>query len=483
MLGLAAAGYLKAGDYARFETEQLRRTYHLLAASEQALTAAKADLERRLAEIEAANRVLQQRTEALVALEGIGQALITSADLPELASRLCRHACELCGGDRVILYYLPPAGAAAEILGVSGWDSELVGRPLPTESLAELLVPRGEPVPYNRIPPGVPVMDPDRMGIALHTGLRVPLVAHERTVGLMIVHSSRRVRFAPGEVALLQAFANQAALAIQRAGLFESLRDKIVQLEAAQAELVQKERMERELELARQLQQSVLPKVFPLIPGYAFAGRSRAARWVGGDFYDVIPLDAGRFALVVGDVSDKGMRAALYMAQTHSLLRAESRRGTSPVEVLYRVHHLLQELSHAEMFVTVFFGVVDARERRLRYARAGHDLPLLVRDGQVQPLGGDGLVLGFPAIHDLNLTEEEILLAPGDRLVLYSDGVTDARDADGAAFGKERLITLLSASSALPAVELCEATFERLAAYQGAVEAYDDATMLVVEVN
>ncbi|HSJ56834.1 MAG TPA: SpoIIE family protein phosphatase [Anaerolineae bacterium] len=483
MLALAAAGHLAPDDYRRFETEQLRRTYHLLATSERALTAAKADLERRLTEIEAANRVLQQRTEALVALEGIGQALITSADLRELAGRLCRHARELCGADRAILYYLPPTGAAGEVLGVSGWDAELVGKLLPTESLADLLLPRGEPVPYNRIPPGIAVMDPDVMGIALHTGLRVPLVAHERTVGLMIVNSSRRARFAPGEVALLQAFANHAALAIQRAGLVESLQDKIVQLEAAQVELVQKERMERELELARQLQQSVLPKVFPLIPGYAFAGRSRAARWVGGDFYDVIPLDAGRFALVVGDVSDKGMRAALYMAQTHSLFRAESRRETSPREVLYRVHHLLQELSRAEMFVTVFYGVVDARERRLRYARAGHDLPLLVRGGQVRPLGGEGVVLGFPGIDDLNLTEEEILLQPGDRLILYSDGVTDARGADDAAFGKERLIELLAASAALPAGEMCDATFKRLAAYQGSVEAYDDATMLVVEVK
>ncbi|MBN1658934.1 MAG: SpoIIE family protein phosphatase [Anaerolineae bacterium] len=483
MLALAAAGFLAPDDYRRFETEQLRRTYHLLAASERALTTAKTDLERRLTEIEAANRVLQQRTEALVALEGIGQALITSADLRDLAARLCRHACDLCGADRAILYYLPLDGAAGEVLGVSGWDVDLVGKLLPTESLADLLLPKGEPVAYNRTPPGIPDMSPDVMGIALHTGLRVPLVAHERTLGLMIVHSSRRVRFPPGEVALLQAFANQAALAIQRAGLVESLQDKIVQLEAAQAELVQKERIERELELARQLQQSVLPKVFPLIPGYDFAGRSRAARWVGGDFYDVIPLDAGRFALVVGDVSDKGMRAALYMAQTHSLLRAEARREKSPREVLYRVHHLLQELSRAEMFVTVFYGVVDAQERRLRYARAGHDRPLLVRNGQVRPLGGEGVVLGFPGIDNLNLTEEEVLLEAGDRLILYSDGVTDTHDVDGAAFGKERLIRLLAASAKLPAGELCDATFKQLATYQGNVEAYDDATMLVVEVK
>ncbi|MGD8793119.1 MAG: SpoIIE family protein phosphatase, partial [Anaerolineae bacterium] len=416
LLGLVARGQLPLEDLNGRHDDRLRRTYHLLVASEAAAGQARATLERRLAELEAANRVLQQRTEALISLESIGQALIASTTLAELAARLCRDARNLCGADRAILYFRPPEEAVAQVLAVSGWDPALVGRPLDAAQLLEEGL-QGPARPFDGWPPGVPRQPTDRTSLALRAGLWVPLVAQEHPVGLMIVHTSQKAAFAPGEVALLQAFGNQAALAIQRAGLVQDLQDKIVQLEAAQAELVQKERLERELELARQVQQSVLPRTFPLLPGYRFAARSRAARWVGGDFYDVILLDAGRFALVIGDVSDKGMAAALFMAQTHSLLRAESRRGTqagSPRAVLSSVHRLLQELGRADMFVTVFYALVDAPRRQLTYTRAGHDHPLLVRDGRVHPLGGQGTVIGFPGLDDLQLSEEEFDLAPGD---------------------------------------------------------------------
>jgi sigma-B regulation protein RsbU (phosphoserine phosphatase) len=207
---------------------------------------------------------------------------------------------------------------------------------------------------------------------------------------------------------------------------------------------------------------------------------------VGGDFYDVILLDAGCFALVIGDVSDKGMAAALFMAQTHSLLRAESRRGAqpgSPRAVLASVHHLLQELGRSDMFVTAFYGLVDASRRRLTYTRAGHDRPLLVRDGHVQPLGGQGTVIGFPGLDDLQLSEETLDLAPGDRLVLYTDGLTDALAPGGRAFGLERLLALLQAHAGQPAEEMVAAAFAQTAAFQAGGPQYDDMSLLVVEVT
>jgi serine phosphatase RsbU (regulator of sigma subunit) len=415
--------------------------------------------------------------------------LIGSTDVAELAGQLCRNARNLCAADRSILYYLRPDESVAEVLAVNGWDPAVVGRPLPADEVFTGL--DIEATPGDRWPPGVPRQPTDQTAFALRAGLRVPLLAHDRPVGLMVVHTSQRGGFEPGAVALLQAFGNQAALAIQRAGLIQSLQEKIAELEQAQAELVQKERLEREMELAHQVQQSVLPRVFPLVPGYSFAARSEAARWVGGDFYDVILLDAGRIGLIIGDVSDKGMPAALHMAQTQSLLRAEARHqaiagegaAPSPATMLRNVHRLLLDLGRFEMFVTVFCAVLETSTRQLTYARAGHDRPLVLRDHDVLSLGGQGTLLGFEGLDDLHLSEQKITLQPGDRLVLYTDGLTDAFSPAGRAFGLERLKGLLRAGAALPPNELCDTVYAELAAHQGDNNQFDDMTLLVVAVE
>jgi len=456
--------HLPLDDLLQLEGDQLHRTYNLLAASERALADANAELRRRLAELEASNRVLRQRTEALISLHDLGHALITTTDLDDLAARVCRRACELCGADRAILYVLRPAGRA-EVLAVGGWDPALLHRQLNAAAVFDADAD-AEPKPFTRWPPGVPP-HPSGGDEAFRAGLSVPLIAQHERVGLMIVHATQKPRFTPGEVSLLQTFANQAALAIQRAGMVE--------------DLLKKERMERELELARQVQQSVLPRSFPQVPGYTFAARNEPARQVGGDFYDVIRLDAGHFGVAIADVSDKGMPAAVYMALTRSLLLAEARREASPRAVLTNVNRLLRELGEPDMFVSVFYGVVEKATRRLTYTRAGHDRPLLLRGGIVQPLGGEGAVLGFLEQDDLHLSEEQVVLAPGDRLVLYTDGLTDVQAPDGRLFGLDGLASLLQSHASLSPAEMCAATFADLAVYQGNAEQYDDMTMLVVE--
>jgi hypothetical protein len=260
---------------------------------------------------------------------------------------------------------LPAPEGRAEVLAAVGWDPALILKQLDAAQVFSRQEIR-DPAPFSGQPPGVA---PEPEAEPLRAGLYVPLIAQDQRVGLMVVQSTQKVRFEPGDTALLQAFAHQAALALQRSGLVDQLWAKIDQLETAQAELARKERMEHEMELARQVQQSVLPTTFPQISGYRFAAQNEPARRVGGDFYDIFALDDGHFGLAVADVSDKGIPAALYMALTRSLLRAEARRVRSPAAVVANVNRLLSELGEAKNFVTLFYGVVTRSARRLTYTR------------------------------------------------------------------------------------------------------------------
>jgi len=268
----------------------------------------------------------------------------------------------------------------------------------------------------------------------------------------------------------------------------EALSTAYRQLQEAQAGLVEKERLEHELELARQIQQDILPWEFPDRPGVRFAACSRPARQVGGDLYDVVALSQGCVGLVMADVSDKGMPAALFMALTRSLIRAEAKRSTLPREVLLSVHRLLLEVSQARMFVTVFYGVLDPLQgaglkARLRYARAGHDRPLLVNHetGECRFLEGRGTPLGY--LSEVTLEEESVALSPGQLLVLYTDGITDALSPEGEFFGIERLCDAVAAGCGLGAQGLCDLILERVERFQNGAPQHDDIALLVVQID
>lgn len=262
----------------------------------------------------------------------------------------------------------------------------------------------------------------------------------------------------------------------------EELAQAYGELQAAQAALVEKERLERELELARDIQQRLLPVSFPQLAGFDCAARSRPARLVGGDFYDVIPLGDERVGLVMADVSGKGMPAALFMALARSLMRAEAQRCASPKEALLRVHKLLLEISRTELFVTVLYGVLDLPARTFCYARAGHERALYhsPRRGECRFLEGYGLILGM--VDPVILEELCLELLPGDRIILFSDGITDANAPDGRVFGRQRLLAAVAESGESGAQALCDELFRRAQAFQAGSEQFDDMALLVAQV-
>lgn len=480
LLHLAMSGRLTLDDVFEFDQERLHRMTRLVGTIEQSLSSTSSDSNRKQMELDAAHRVLTQRTQALFSIEEFSQALINSTDLYDLADKVCRRACDLCGADKAILYFQHTPEQVA-VLAVAGWATDKVQKYLSVDQVFFHGM-QDRPIAYHRIPPGVTQEETGSAKNKIRTGLSVPLKTQDNQVGLLLVHSTRKLSFTPGEVALLQTFANQAAMALQRAGLVEQLQSKIIQLEAAQAELARKERFERELELARQVQQSMLPITFPEVPGYSFIARNQPARQVGGDFYDVIALDDDHFGIVVADVSDKGMAAALYMALTRSLLYAEARRDLSPLAVLTSVNRLLLELGEHPMFVTVFYGVVNVNSHNLSFARAGHDWPLLLRGGAIHELHGKGIALGVLGPKEFYLSEEQISLSGRDRLVFYTDGLTDVITNDEEPFGLARLKGLLRYHASLPGEELCHTIFTELETYHGSAEPFDDMTLLIVDV-
>jgi serine phosphatase RsbU (regulator of sigma subunit)/CHASE1-domain containing sensor protein/anti-sigma regulatory factor (Ser/Thr protein kinase) len=239
--------------------------------------------------------------------------------------------------------------------------------------------------------------------------------------------------------------------------------------------------VEQELGTARSIQHALLPKDLPKLEGWKLAYHYQPAREVGGDFYDFLRLDDGRVGLVIGDVSGKGIAAALVMANTQSVLRAVARRGNiAPGQVLAEANEVLYAYIPSGTFVTCFYGVLDPKSGRLVYANAGHDPPYMQRGKDAQELRARGMPLGL--MPDMPYEEEEADLAAGDDLLLYSDGLVEAHDPEGQMFGFPRLRKLIMAQDARSGEELVDFLLAELTRFTGAdSEQEDDITLVTLE--
>ena len=238
--------------------------------------------------------------------------------------------------------------------------------------------------------------------------------------------------------------------------------------------------LQNELSVANKMQQSILPTSFPTGSGFEIFGSMRPARDVGGDFFDVLSLEDGRIGLVVADVSDKGVPAALFMMSSRTLLKGSAIGLDSPGKVLSEVNQLLQEENDAAMFVTVFYATFDPETGEFAYANGGHNTPLVVHtDGSstvIPPTGG--IALGV--VPDFSYEESAIFLQPGDRVVLYTDGVTEAENDHGDQFELERLCEIFTNGTPMDAHATNEAVFAAVEAFAGDAPQFDDVTCLTL---
>ena len=262
----------------------------------------------------------------------------------------------------------------------------------------------------------------------------------------------------------------------------KELQGAYEELKAAQADLVEKEKMERELEIAAEVQRSILPGTLPQFSNYRFAAFLRPARQIGGDLYNVIDLDEDHIGILIADVADKSVQAALYMAVTTTLFQVVSKLSLSPAVVAKDVHANLMEVSSgAEIFVTAFYGILCRSTGVLTYIIAGQDRPFLLRPDQpCETLPGRGRFLGM--MDPLELDEYTIQLKPGDRLLLYSDGAVDAENVRHEQFGINRLKDLLDQKKGQSIEDFIGSVSMEITAWAGQMSAFDDLTLVAIDV-
>jgi sigma-B regulation protein RsbU (phosphoserine phosphatase) len=257
-----------------------------------------------------------------------------------------------------------------------------------------------------------------------HSEVAIPLHVGEKLVGVFTASHPDLDAFPRQQLRILQALCGHVAVAIYNARRYQTERD-------------QREAMSREAEEARAIQQALLPKASPYVPGFAISGLSIPARAVGGDWYDFIPFPDGRWGIVLADVSGKGTAAALLMSATRGMLRSLAEACCTPSEVLTKLNGLLVEDFPAGKFVTLIYAVLDPAMRSVTFANAGHLPPLLVDNKEASFLETErGLPLGLSCG---DYSQSTVALSPGSRLVFYSDGISEAVNAREEEYGVERL--------------------------------------------
>jgi serine phosphatase RsbU (regulator of sigma subunit)/anti-sigma regulatory factor (Ser/Thr protein kinase) len=299
----------------------------------------------------------------------------------------------------------------------------------------------------------------------------VPLVSQGELIGIISLGPRRsQQEYSSDDRGLLSNLAVQAAPAVRVAQLVYQ----------QQAEALQRERIAQELRVAHLVQQTLLPRAIPNLPGWQIDRYYQPAREVGGDFYDFIDLPNGRLGLVIGDVTDKGVPAALVMATTRSVLRAVASQLESPGAVLGRVNDVLVNEIPPNMFVTCLYAILDPQSGQLRFANAGHDLPYRHYQGGTDELRARGMPLGL--MPDMVYEENELIIAPGEGVLFYSDGIVEAHNADREMFSFGRLQRLLAHAVPKGGEALVQVLLAELARFTGeGWDQEDDITMVLLE--
>jgi sigma-B regulation protein RsbU (phosphoserine phosphatase) len=400
-----------------------------------------------------------KQVEELLKLQKAAQKITSILDLDQLIDKIVNDVASSFGCLEASIYLHDQERGEMMLAGVHGCNLQCTGHRLRIgkEGMVGLVASTGQ----MRYAPDVR-LDPYYIACDLSTRseLAIPLHVDGQLVGVFMASHHELDAFPPEQRRVLVALSNYVAVSVHNARRF-------------QLEQQERERMSRDAREARLIQEALLPRSSPYIPGFQISGLSVPAGFVGGDWYDFIPFDDGRVGLVLADVAGKGTAAALLMSATRGVLRSLAGAQCSPGEVLTKLNRLLVEDFPPERFVTMIYGVLDPASRTLTFASAGHLPPLLAWDGEARFLHSEkGLPLGLALG---SFSESQVQIPAGSRLLFYSDGITEAVNSAEEEYGACRLQKFI-----LRPETSMEAILEEVGLFADGAGLRDDATVILV---
>ena len=408
------------------------------------------------------------------ALLNFSSQLLRRHNLDELISYLMGEISSLLDAEACALLLRDPTKRNLNILAAHGWQNDIVSQswdiPLGQEGFFGDVVLNKELISLSGISEIKLFPELDRILIAegLHHLVLMPMESQGEVIGILMVNTSEPWEGAGAELQFLRLLANQAAIALENA--------RLNQIELAN------QRMEIELEFGRRIQTNMLPAALPEVPGWSFSTLYLPARQVGGDFYDwfEIPDKRSQIGIVVGDVVDKGIPAALFMTLSRTMIRIAALAGHPPAKALRQANEWIIRDGRAALYLTAFYALLDTDTGELIYSNAGHNPPILFqsRGGKISQLTTAGTLIGY--LEGIQIGQDRVQLNPGDSLILYTDGVTDAIDLREEAFDVERLSNAIATSQGLRASELQANIMAALREFTQGTLQEDDITLVCI---
>jgi serine phosphatase RsbU (regulator of sigma subunit)/pSer/pThr/pTyr-binding forkhead associated (FHA) protein len=413
---------------------------------------------------------LSTRTELLGLISKVGVALLSSSGLEDTLNQVANLVFEAVPAERCVIMLRDEAaedGMKIMVARVRGKDEPLVEVRISRTVMDEVLK-NGKSVLTSDAQHDPKFASQTMILMGIRSVLAVPLSVDERNIFGMIYADcpTHEATFTEEHLDILTTLASVASIRVENATLLD--------------ERIQRERMERELELATEIQQRFQPSAPPKVDGYEFQGISFSCYEIGGDYYDFIPVDGNKMIVALGDVSGKGTAAALLMSSLHAAIHAQASARRDLSEMISSVNHYLAENTPANRFVTLFIAELDPASGKLRYINAGHNPPLIGRvSGAIEQLSSGGFPLGILPLAEFEVGETH--LDSGEALIIYSDGVSEANNLKEEEFGMERLTEVVRRNLAASAAGMRDKVESALSSFTQTAPANDDITLVIVK--